>query len=90
MSEVQTAFPYDPSRISKIKTIERHKWNPDKKHIYWKMVTTSGLFRNFLVIVMSALTKIYGQVRFKNLQCLQVSFGSLIHVRSQEQWIMVH
>ena len=54
MSEVQTAFPYDPSRISKIKTIERHKWNPDKKHIYWKMVTTSGLFRNYFDTRMSA------------------------------------
>ena len=36
---ITVAFTYDPSLISKIKTIEGHKW-------------TSGLFRNYLGIVM--------------------------------------
>jgi hypothetical protein len=29
---ITVAFPYDPLRVSKIKTIEGHKWHPDKKH----------------------------------------------------------
>lgn len=30
--KITVVFPYDPLRISKIKTIEGYKWNPDKKH----------------------------------------------------------
>ena len=40
-SKITVAFSYDPSRTSEIKTIEGHKW-------------TSGLFRNYLGIRMSA------------------------------------
>lgn len=26
------AFPYDPSRVAKVKTIEGHQWHPEKRH----------------------------------------------------------
>ncbi|MBI5327408.1 MAG: hypothetical protein HZB80_03810 [Deltaproteobacteria bacterium] len=49
--KLAAAFPYDHSRISKIKTIEGHKWNPDKKH--WSFPDLDG--------VLHKSRKVFGQ-----------------------------
>ena len=34
------AFPYNPSLVVKVKTIEGYKWHPDKKH--WSFPNVNG------------------------------------------------
>ena len=47
--KITVAFPYDSSRISKIKTIEGHKWNPDKKR--WSFQDSEGMLNKILVVM---------------------------------------
>src|SRR3990167_5792486 len=73
--KITVAFPYDPSRISKIKTIEGHKWNPDKKH--WSFPDSEGVLHKIL--------KIFGQEQVHIDPALHVSPIVLDKVREAIQ-----
>ena len=66
--KITVAFPYDPSRISKIKTIEGHKWNPDKKH--WSFPDSDGVLHKIL--------KVFGQEHVHLNPALQASLSPVI------------
>jgi integron integrase len=42
------AFPYDPSRVAKVKTIEGHRWYPEKKH--WSFPDSDGTLEKILKV----------------------------------------
>lgn len=66
--KITVAFPYDPSRISKIKTIEGHKWNPDKKH--WSFPDSDGVLHKIL--------KAFGQEQVHLNPALQANLSPVI------------
>lgn len=66
--KITVAFPYDPSRISKIKTIEEHKWHPDKKH--WSFPDSEGVLHKIL--------KIFGQEQVHLDPALQLNLSPII------------
>lgn len=65
---ITVAFPYDPSRISKIKNIEGHKWNPDKKH--WSFPDSEGVLHKIL--------KVFGQEQVHLDPALQANLSPII------------
>jgi len=42
------AFPYDPSRVAKVKTIEGHEWHPEKKR--WSFPDSDGTLGKILKV----------------------------------------
>jgi integron integrase len=66
--KITVAFPYDPSRISKIKTIEGHKWNPDMKH--WSFPDSEGVVHKIL--------KVFGQEQVHLDPALQANLFPII------------
>ena len=66
--KITVAFPYDPSRISKIKAIEGHKWNPDKKH--WSFPDSEGVVHKIL--------KVFGQEQVHIDPTLQSNLSPII------------
>jgi len=44
--KIVVTFSYDPKLVTKVKSIEGHKWHPDKKH--WSFPNTNGTFENIL------------------------------------------
>lgn len=48
---ITVSFPYAPSLIEKVKTIEGYKWHPDKK--YWSFPDSDGILNKIL--------KVFGQ-----------------------------
>jgi len=45
---IVVSFPYDPSIITKIKTIEGRKWHPVEKH--WSFPSTDGTLQKILKV----------------------------------------
>lgn len=43
---ITVAFPYDPSRVAKVKTIEGYKWHPEKKH--WSFPDSDKILEKIL------------------------------------------
>ena len=72
--KITVAFPYDPSRISKIKTIEGHKWNPDKKH--WSFPDSEGVLHKIL--------KVFGQEQVHLDPALQSNLSPIIFDKVHE------
>ncbi len=45
---ITITFPYDPLYVQEIKTIEGHRWHPDKKH--WSFPNTDGTLKKILKV----------------------------------------
>jgi len=45
---IVVSFPYDPSIVTKIKTIERRRWYPAEKH--WSFPNTDSIFEKILKV----------------------------------------
>jgi len=43
--EIVVSFSYDPKFVAKVKTIEGHRWHPDKK--YWSFPNSNGTLKRF-------------------------------------------
>jgi hypothetical protein len=78
--KITVAFPYDPSRISKIKTIEGHKWNPDKKH--WSFQDSEGILNKIL--------KVFGQEQVHLDPVLQANLSPIIVNKLREAVQALH
>lgn len=46
--EIAVAFSYDPKLVTKVKSIENHRWHPDKK--YWSFPNTNGMLEKILKV----------------------------------------
>lgn len=45
---ITVAFPYDPSRVAKVKTIEGHQWHPERRH--WSFPDSDGTLGKILKV----------------------------------------
>lgn len=47
-SRIKVSFPYNPSYIAKVKTIEEYRWHPEEK--YWSFTNTNGTLEKILKV----------------------------------------
>jgi hypothetical protein len=64
---IVVSFPYDPSIVTKIKTIEGRRWHPAEKH--WSFPNTDGILEKIL--------KVFGDKEVQIAPALQANLPNL-------------